>query len=204
MRRLIAALGFALASAPVQAGNQIAENLSASVRAVLQQEVSDTSSGKMVFASREEALLWLSDMSKRLSKKIPDEKVRLDFLKTVQYEASRAGLDPQMVIGLIQVESGFRKYAVSSAGARGYMQVMPFWVKDIGSPDQDLFQLRTNLRYGCTILRYYLDTEKGDLFRALGRYNGSLGSPEYPNMVIAAWKHGWSYPAREPLATARN
>ena len=102
----------------------------------------------------------------------------------------------QMVMGLIQVESGFKKYAVSSAGARGYMQVMPFWVKHIGTPDQNLFHIRTNLRYGCTILRHYLDIEKGDLFRALGRYNGSLGRPEYPNMVIGAWRNGWAYPSK--------
>jgi soluble lytic murein transglycosylase-like protein len=110
----------------------------------------------------------------------------------VHYEATRAGLDPELVLGLIEVESGFKKYAVSSAGARGYMQVMPFWVDDIGLGDQNLFHLRTNLRYGCTILRHYLDMEKGDLYRALGRYNGSLGQAEYPNLVRAAWHNKWS------------
>ena len=114
-------------------------------------------------------------------------------LQSRHYEATRAGLDPQLVLGLMQVESGFRKYAVSSAGARGYMQVMPFWVKLIGRPDDNLFDLRTSLRYGCTILRHYLDIEKGDLYRALGRYNGSLGRPEYPNMVRAAWQNQWGY-----------
>jgi soluble lytic murein transglycosylase-like protein len=94
---------------------------------------------------------------------------------------------------VIDVESGFRKYAVSAAGARGYMQVMPFWVKLIGSSDQNLFHLRINLRYGCTILRHYLDIEKGDLFRALGRYNGTLGQAEYPNMVIRAWRRRYDY-----------
>jgi soluble lytic murein transglycosylase-like protein len=117
----------------------------------------------------------------------------MDLLRSVHYEAKRAGLDPQLVLGLMQVESSFRKYAVSSAGARGYMQVMPFWVKLIGRQDDSLFDLRTNLRYGCTILRHYLDIEKGDLYRALGRYNGSLGKPEYPNMVRAAWQNQWSY-----------
>lgn len=126
---------------------------------------------------------------------MPDTRERVEFLKTVYYEAQRAGLDPQLVLGLIQVESGFRKYAVSSAGARGLMQVMPFWVKAIGKPDQNLFHLRTNLRYGCTILRHYLDIEKGDLFRALGRYNGSLGKPDYPNAVQAAWQKNWKYTA---------
>jgi soluble lytic murein transglycosylase-like protein len=98
-----------------------------------------------------------------------------------------------MVLGLIQVESGFRKYAVSQAGARGYMQVMPFWVGLIGQKGNDLFHLRINLRYGCTILRYYLDIEHGDIYRALGRYNGSLGQPEYPNMVRAAWQRQWAW-----------
>ncbi|MBY0578484.1 MAG: transglycosylase SLT domain-containing protein [Burkholderiales bacterium] len=184
------------------AGNQAYEALSSSVKAVLQQSVSDQSSPHMVFGTNEEGILWLSEMSHRLQKRIPDEVTRLDFLKTVQYEASRAGLDPQLVLGLIQVESNFRKYAVSSAGARGYMQVMPFWVSEIGARGQDLFQLRTNLRYGCTILRYYLDVEKGDLFRALGRYNGSLGQADYPERVSAAWHDDWSYP-RQRFAEAR-
>jgi len=126
------------------------------------------------------------------------------LLRSVHYEATRAGLDPQLVLGLMQVESGFRKYAVSSAGARGYMQVMPFWVKLIGRPDDKLFDLRTNLRYGCTILRHYLDIEKGDIYRALGRYNGSLGKPEYPNMVRAAWQNQWNYQKPAKLAQASN
>jgi soluble lytic murein transglycosylase-like protein len=132
-------------------------------------------------------------MSARLVKRIPNQDYRLELLRAVHYEAKRAGLDPQLVLGLMQVESGFRKYAVSSANARGYMQVMPFWVKLIGRPDDNLFNMRTNLRYGCTILRHYLDIEKGDLYRALGRYNGSLGQPEYPNMVRAAWQNQWNY-----------
>src|SRR5262249_60849656 len=118
---------------------------------------------------------------------------------SLHYEATRAGLDPQLVLGLIQVESAFRKYAVSTAGAMGFMQVMPFWVKLIGDKEQNLFHLRTNLRYGCTILRFYLDQENGDLYRALGRYNGSLGKPEYPNMVLASWRN-WLYnAANHPL-----
>jgi soluble lytic murein transglycosylase-like protein len=141
----------------------------------------------------QEKIAWLSEMSRRLEKRIPDRHGRLEFLKTVYYEAQRAGLEPQLVLGLIQVESGFRKYAVSSAGARGYMQVMPFWVKLIGARDNNLFHLRTNLRYGCTILRHYLDIENGNLYRALGRYNGSLGAPEYPNMVRGAWEKHWSW-----------
>jgi soluble lytic murein transglycosylase-like protein len=136
-------------------------------------------------------------MSRRLTKRLPDEDQRNDFLKTVYYEATRAGLDPDLVLGLIEVESGFKKYAVSSVAARGYMQVMPFWTQTIGSPEHDLFHLRTNLRYGCNILRLYIDMEHGDLYRALGRYNGSLGKPEYPNMVLAAWKKHWDYSPRD-------
>jgi soluble lytic murein transglycosylase-like protein len=178
------------------AGAQVDSPLSASVRAVLQHSVSDMAPPKLAFASPYEADRWLNDMSQRLEKRLPDKQFRSDFLNTVHYEATRAGLDPQLVLGLIEVESGFKKYAVSSAGARGYMQVMPFWVREIGTAEQDLFHLRINLRYGCTILRHYLDIEKGDLFRALGRYNGSLGRPEYPNMVRAAWHGHWLTPQR--------
>jgi soluble lytic murein transglycosylase-like protein len=114
----------------------------------------------------------------------------------LHYEATRAGLDAQLVLGLIQVESAFRKYAVSSAGARGFMQVMPFWIDAIGQKDHNLFHLRTNLRYGCVILRHYVDIEQGNLFRALGRYNGSLGKPDYPNLVVRAWINHWKFDAR--------
>ncbi len=172
-------------------GTQAYQPLSASVRGVLHRAVSDQAASKSAFASQQEADTWLFNMSRHLEKRIPDAAYRMDFLKTVHYEAKRAGLDPQLVLGLIEVESGFRKYAVSSAGARGYMQVMPFWVREIGASGQNLFHLSTNLRYGCTILRHYLDMENGDLYRALGRYNGSLGMPEYPNMVRAAWHKYW-------------
>ena len=185
------AAGLLFASA-AQAGAQVYTPLSASVRTALQHSVSDQAVVNPVFATQYEADVWLNEMSRRLQKRMPDIAYRIDFLKTVHYEARRAGLDPQMVLGLIEVESNFRKYAVSSVGARGYMQVMPFWVKEIGTPDNNLFHLRTNLRYGCTILRYYLDMESGDLYRALGRYNGSLGRPEYPNMVQAAWRKYWN------------
>ncbi|MFA6013766.1 MAG: lytic transglycosylase domain-containing protein [Gallionellaceae bacterium] len=180
----------------VNAGAQSEEALSASVQAVLQRAVSDQAAPKLAFASRQEAEAWLGEMSQRLSKRLPDKKYREDFLNTVHYEATRAGLDPHLVLGLIEVESGFRKYAVSSVGARGYMQVMPFWTKALRAPEHNLFHLRTNLRYGCTILRYYLDIEKGNLYRALGRYNGSLGKPEYPNLVKAAWQNHWTNPLR--------
>lgn len=183
-----------LASAgAARAGSQIEEPLSNSVKALMQRSVSDKAAPILTFATKEEGQAWLNEMSQRLQKRIPDTAYREDFLRTVHYEASRAGLDPQMVLGLIQVESGFKKYAVSSVGARGFMQVMPFWVRSIGAKDHNLFLLRTNLRYGCTILRHYIDIERGDLYRALGRYNGSLGRPEYPNLVLGAWRKHWDY-----------
>ena len=172
MRRLIAALCLLGASAAF-AGAQQYEPLSASVRGALHKAVSDSRPAVSSFRNSIDAVDWLGEMSRRLEKRIPNREYRIDLLRSVHYEATRAGLDPQLVLGLMQVESGFRKYAVSSAGARGYMQVMPFWVKLIGRPEDSLFDLRTSLRYGCTILRHYLDIEKGDLFRALGRYNGS-------------------------------
>jgi soluble lytic murein transglycosylase-like protein len=190
----------ALFSTSAIAGAQVDTPLSASVRAVLQRSVSDQASPKPAFDTQYEADRWLNEMSRRLEKRLPDKSYRMDFLSTVHYEATRAGLDPQLVLGLIEVESGFKKYAVSPVGARGYMQVMPFWVKEIGSGDQDLFHLRINLRYGCTILRHYLDIEKGDLYRALGRYNGSLGRPEYPNMVRTAWQGHWALPPRQTVS----
>ena len=201
MRRLISAICLCSASAAF-AGAQQYEPLSASVQAALHKAVSDSRPAVSSFKTPMEAADWLGEMSRRLEKRIPNREYRIDLLRSVHYEATRAGLDPQLVLGLMQVESGFRKYAVSSAGARGYMQVMPFWVKVIGRPDDSLFDLRTSLRYGCTILRHYLDIEKGDLFRALGRYNGSLGKPEYPNMVRAAWHSQWSYEKPARLAQA--
>ena len=178
---------------PALAGAQIYEPLADNVKARLSTEVSDRAPPQMVFHSPQDAQRWLSEMDRRLERRVADRKVRLELLRTVHYEALRARLDPQLVLGLIEVESGFRKYAVSSAGARGYMQVMPFWTKLIGTSKHNLFHMRTNIAYGCAILRHYLDLENGDYFRALGRYNGSLGKPEYPNLVLAAWKRRWNY-----------
>lgn len=176
------------------AGNQQYEPLADSVRAALHRAIADRAAPEAQFPSLNEKINWLETMSVRLEPRMPDRSKRLELLKTVYYEAQRAGLDPQWVLGVMEVESGFRKYAVSSAGARGYMQVMPFWVRLIGNPaDDNLFHLRTNLRYGCTILRHYLDIEKGDWYRALGRYNGSLGKPDYPNRVRAAWQKKWQW-----------
>jgi soluble lytic murein transglycosylase-like protein len=180
------------------AGEQQYQPLSASVQALLHRSVADQASPRLTFASQAEGALWLAEMSKRLEKHIPDDIVRHDFLITVQYEATRAGLDPQLVLGVIQVESRFRKYAVSAAGARGYMQVMPFWVKLIGDGQQNLFNLRTNLRYGCTILRHYLNIERGDMVRALARYNGSLGKSRYPDNVLRALARNWEYERGRP------
>jgi soluble lytic murein transglycosylase-like protein len=203
VRRLIATL-LLLNTTGAFAGAQIYEPLSASVQAALHKAVSDARPPSSSFSNPMDAVEWLAEMSPRLEKRIPNREYRLDLLRSIHYEATRAGLDPQLVLGLMQVESSFRKYAVSSSGARGYMQVMPFWVKLIGRPEDKLFDLRTNLRYGCTILRHYLDIEKGDLYRALGRYNGSLGKPEYPNMVRAAWQNQWSYQKPAKLAQAGN
>jgi soluble lytic murein transglycosylase-like protein len=178
---------------PAQAGGQREEAMSANVRASLQRAMADTAVSRTAFSNPADGAAWLKEMSRRLAKRMPDEAERLEFLTTLHWEASRAGVDPQLMLGLIQVESGFRKYAVSPVGARGYTQVMPFWVKAIGSPDHNLFQLRTNLRYGALILRHYIDIERGDLYRALGRYNGSLGHPEYPTLVVGAWKRHWDF-----------
>jgi soluble lytic murein transglycosylase-like protein len=174
-------------------GNQVYEPLAASVRARLSSLVSDRAPAALHFRSSGDAQRWLGAMEQRLEKRIPDRRQRLELLRTVHYEAMRARLDPQLVLGVIEVESAFRKYAISSAGARGYMQVMPFWPRLIGHPRHNLFHLRTNLAYGCAILRHYLDLEEGDYFRALGRYNGSLGQPQYPRSVLAAWKVRWKY-----------
>ena len=139
------------------------------------------------------AEVWLTDMSTRLKRRIPDADRRLHLLETVYYEATRVKLPPELVLALIDVESNFDRFAISNAGAEGLMQVMPFWVKLIGRPRDNLFHLRTNLRYGCVILRHYLDVEKGNYFRALGRYNGTLGKADYPDRVLKAWRGRWSY-----------
>jgi soluble lytic murein transglycosylase-like protein len=196
---LIVALLLAL---PAYAGGQREEAMAANVRASLQRALADTAVTRTAFRNVADEAAWLKEMSRRLARRMPDEAERMEFLTTLHWEASRAGVDPQLMLGLIQVESGFRKYAVSPVGARGYTQVMPFWVKTIGNPDHNLFQLRTNLRYGALILRHYIDMERGDLYRALGRYNGSLGRPEYPNLVVGAWKRHWDYTPSTKAAAA--
>jgi len=191
-----------LLPALAMAGAQEEEKLSASVAAQMQSSIADLGAPRLVFANQSEGAAWLAEMSRRLSRRIPDEFSRTQFLTTVQYEAARAGLDVQMVLGLIEVESAFRKYAVSSVGARGFMQVMPFWTRYVGTSDHNLFNLRTNLRYGCTILRHYIDRENGNLFLGLGRYNGSRGRSEYPNAVYRAWRNWvWQYDTAANPAT---
>jgi soluble lytic murein transglycosylase-like protein len=189
---------------PVRAGGQVEEPLADSVRTALTLAVNNSAPPVPEFhdlTARLAYLRWLSAMSWRLMKRKTEWLERKEFLQTVWYESRRAGLDTGLVLGLIQVESNFRKFAVSSVGARGYMQVMPFWSRLIGDGDSSrLFHMQTNLRFGCVILRHYLDRERGDLYMALGRYNGSRGQPQYPNAVLGASKT-WGYrdvPPAEP------
>jgi soluble lytic murein transglycosylase-like protein len=188
----LALSGLLLASA-ARAGEQRNEPIDPVVLATLTSQIADQATPFFDFKNPNDAHKWIFEMSNRLQKRIPDRKDRINLLKTVQWEATRAGLDPQLVLSVMQIESAFRKYAVSSAGARGYLQVMPFWTQVFRRPRDNLFNLRINLRYGCVILRYYLTLENGDYFRALGRYNGSLGKPEYPNAVNAMWQGPWKY-----------
>jgi soluble lytic murein transglycosylase-like protein len=178
-----------VATGGVHAGAQIEEPLADKVRGALAAAVADGAPPRPSFESIDDRLAylrWLGAMSERLKKRKSEHHVRVEFLEAVWYESKRAGLEPSLVLGLIQVESGFRKYAISGAGARGYMQVMPFWARTIGQGDpSQLFHMQTNLRFGCVILRHYLDLEKGDLYLALGRYNGSRGRAEYPSAVFA-------------------
>ena len=180
----------------VSAGNQQEEALADSVRAALSRAITDPRPPALTFATNADAQRWqqwFDAMSRRLHSRMPDSMLRREFLQTVWYESRRAGLEPSLVLGLIQVESGFRKYALSQVGARGYMQVMPFWTRVIGDGQPArLFHMQTNLRYGCAILRMYIDMERGNLFLALGRYNGSRGRPEYPNAVRASWQR-WEH-----------
>jgi soluble lytic murein transglycosylase-like protein len=188
------------APAAAHAGSQLEEPLMDSVRSALTSAVADLAPPEPLFASTEARLSylrWLGTMSDRLRSRKPDWEVRRDFLQTAWYEAKRAGLDVSLVMGLIQVESAFRKFAVSPVGARGYMQVMPFWTRVIGDGDAaKLFHMQTNLRFGCVILRHYLDRENGDAYMALGRYNGSRGQPQYPNAVFGAQRRWEIEPSR--------
>ena len=180
------------------AGGQLEEPLIDSVRSALSSAVSNKAPPVPEFKDTEaklQHLRWLAAMSDRLVTKKAELQIRKEFLQTVWYESKRAGLDTALVLGLIQVESNFRKFAVSVVGARGYMQVMPFWTRVIGDGDASkLFHMQTNLRFGCVILRHYLDREKGDNFLGLGRYNGSRGKAPYPDAVLGA-KRKWEFNA---------
>jgi soluble lytic murein transglycosylase-like protein len=180
-----------------QAGAQAEEPLTHAVRTALSAAVAERAPPKPTFARIEDRLAylrWLGAASDRLKRRKAEHHVRIEFLEAVWYESRRAGLETALVLGLIQVESGFRKYAISRVGARGYMQVMPFWARLIGDGEPSrLFHLQTNLRFGCVILRHYLEREKGDLFMGLGRYNGSRGRAEYPNLVFGA-RRQWDFP----------
>ncbi|HEY9208692.1 lytic transglycosylase domain-containing protein [Acidovorax soli] len=199
---LAAPAAWLVAPAQAHAGGQLEEPLMDSVRTALTSAVGNYAPPEPEFfttESRLHYLRWLGTMSDRLRRRKPEWEVRRDFLQTVWYESKRAGLDVSLVLGLIQVESAFRKFAVSSVGARGYMQVMPFWTRVIGDGDPGkLFHMQTNLRFGCVILRHYLDRERGDLFMALGRYNGSRGRSPYPDAVFGAQRN-WLF-SEKPAA----
>ncbi|WP_280187374.1 lytic transglycosylase domain-containing protein [Delftia sp. PS-11] len=187
-------------AAPAWSGGQLEEPLADSVRTALSAAVAGSAPPELRFASTEarlDYLRWLTASSERLRARKPELSTRVEFLQTAWYEAKRAGLEISLVLGLVQVESGFRKFAISSVGARGYMQIMPFWMRLIGDGDiGKLFHMQTNLRFGCVILRHYLDRENGDMYMALGRYNGSRGQPQYPNAVFAAQRRWETEPAR--------
>lgn len=168
----------------VYAGNKI---IDPKLRLALTEAINSTSS----FDDQFHAEVWLVDMSNRLQRFIKDEKTRMSMLRQIHLEATRAELQPELVLAVIQVESWFDSYAISKAGAQGIMQVMPFWLKEVGRPDDNLIDLKTNLRMGCTILRYYMDIEKNDLHKALARYNGSRGSRVYSNKVLKALRNHW-------------
>ena len=181
---------------PAHAGAQVEEPLADAVRSALAAAIADSAPPKPAFDTIEQRiayLRWLGEMSNRLKKRQSEHVTRVEFLETLWYESKRAALEPSLVLGLIQVESAFRKYAISRVGARGYMQVMPFWARLIGDGAAvRLFHMQTNLRFGCVILRHYLALERGDLFMALGRYNGSRGRDEYPSLVFGA-RRAWDY-----------
>ena len=197
-RRAVLALPLTTVCSGARAGAQVEEPLSDAVRGALSAAVAEAAPPKPAFDRIDDRLAylrWLGAASERLKRRKAEAHMRIEFLETAWYESRRAGLETSLVLGVIQVESGFRKYAISVVGARGYMQVMPFWARLIGDGDPArLFHLQSNLRFGCTILRHYLDREKGDLFMALGRYNGSRGRAEYPDMVFGA-RRQWEIPA---------
>ena len=194
-RKILLSTATSLLPSWVVAGAQREETLSDDVASIMRQSVEHASPPHLVFQQQSDGQRWLNEMSVRLTRFVDNELMRRRLLIMIQYEATRAGLNPQVILGLIEVESAFRQYAISSVGAKGLMQVMPFWQRYIGSPNHNLFDIRTNLRYGCTILRHYNNLENDDLYRALARYNGSLGSNKYPNAVLGAYQRHWQWNA---------
>lgn len=192
IKKIAISLIIAILTNQTFAATQLEEKLSEDIKTVMQSSVLDPLTPHLVFSDQKKADAWLSDMSNRLAKWVPDPFLRKRYLTIIQYEATRADLDPQLILSLITVESKFNKYAISSAGARGMMQVMPFWQIQIGNSNQSLFDVETNLRYGCTILRYYLQKEHGDMDKALARYNGSINQTWYPNLVHQAYDNYWT------------
>ncbi len=190
-RMVLAAAAWFWLPESLMAGTQQEETLADDVASIMRRSLEHASPPRLVFEHAIEGQRWLNAMSLRLAQFVDNELYRRRLLTAIHYEASRAGLDVQMVLGLIEVESRFRQYAVSTVGAKGLMQVMPFWQRYIGDEAHNLFDVRTNLRYGCTVLRHYVNVENGNLRRALARYNGSLGSNKYPDAVIAAWQKHW-------------
>ena len=176
-----------LAALLLPAGVRADDGPDPELREILRAAANDTDS----FPDRFEAEVWLTDMSRRLARQVEDPEERIEILTLVHYEASRVELPPELILAVIEVESNFDRYAISVAGAIGLMQIMPFWLDEIGRPKDNLLHIDTNLRYGCTILRFYYDKENGDLRRALGRYNGSLGKRKYPNKVIDKLSKKW-------------
>ncbi len=185
MRQFAAFLLLPLLYFPVQGSAQ------ASIDPALKQLLKEAVESDSGFVDRFEAQVWLLDMSRRLERFVTSPEIRIQLLKQVHYEAKRVDIEPELVLAVIEVESRFDEFAISVSGARGLMQVMPFWLNEIGISDKNLFKIRTNLRMGCTILRYYIDMEPNDLGRALARYNGSLGKTVYPNKVISALHKNW-------------
>lgn len=200
--RIVALAGFTVALAwpfsPVFA-NQQYEPMADHVRLALRTALSAPAAPRPIFESVGHRIDWMAKMSRRLARRVPDFSERTELIKTIRYEAQRVGIDPQIIFALIEVESNFRADAVSHAGAIGLMQVMPFWTDVLSKgSSRELYEPRVNIRYGCLILRHYLDIEKGNLDRALGRYNGSLGKMTYPNLVYDRLDRNWGYSYVEP------
>jgi soluble lytic murein transglycosylase-like protein len=186
MKRLVLVIAFALLDPVSAVAVESRQAVEPELRELLKKAAQESDS----FADRFDGEVWLTDMSRRLEKRVPDHDFRIELLKNVHYEAKRASIEPELVLSVIQVESNFNPFAISRAGALGIMQIMPFWLKEIGKPGDNLFHMQTNLRYGCTILKYYLDKERGNHVRALMRYNGTR-ERRYPAKIYKAFDSRW-------------